>query len=115
MPLIRQAVKRNYRSNDIMVNAADEAALTALMAGEISVFEKKVEGGTDVTTPADLRGMKFGVSRSADNLSCTVSLKHVKSTKHANDVFAHVALFDADYASALTATKINLIYQGAKA
>lgn len=115
MPLIRQMVKNNYRSNDVVMSEFDLTALETLMEGEISVFDKKAEGGTDVATPAELRGMKFGVSRRADNLSATVTIKHVKPAKHANDVFAHMALFDADYKSALTATKINLIYQGAKA
>lgn len=112
MPLIKQSVKKNTRSNDIFISEADQTNLIALMEGVVSVFDKKAEGGTDIATPSALRPMKFGVSRPADNLSATVNLKHVKATKHANDVFNHVALFDADYQSSVTATKINLIYQG---
>lgn len=115
MALIRQMVKKNYRSNDIAASAADLAVIVSLMEGEISTFDLKSQGGTDVLTPSVLRGMKFGVSRKADNLSCTVGIKHVKPTKHSTDVFTHLALFDANYESALTATKITQIYQGAKA
>lgn len=114
MSLIKQTVKKNYRSNDLTISEADQTNLVALMEGVVSVFEKRSEGGTDIATPATLRPMKFGVSRPADNLSATVQLKHVKPTKHANDVFGHVALFDADFVSTATATKINMIYQGAK-
>lgn len=115
MPLIKQTVKKNYRSNDVVMSDGDTAIFTELLEGIIAIFEEKASGGTDVVTPAILRGMKFGVSRKADSLSATASLKHVKASKHANDVFVHVALFDADYKSALSATKINLIYQGAMA
>lgn len=115
MPLIRQEVKKNFRSNDVVMSAFDLTALETLMEGKISIFDLKESGGTDVPTPSVLRGMKFGISRSADSLSCTVTLKHIKPSKHANDVFAHKALFNADYQSALTATKMNMIYQGATA
>jgi hypothetical protein len=115
MPLIRQSVKKNSRSNDLIINAGDLLILEAIMEGKISVYEKRSVGGVDIATaPAVMRAMKFGVSRRADGLSCTVNFKHIKATKHAGDVFAHQALFDADYATALKATKINMIYQGAK-
>ena len=115
MPLIRQSVKKNSRSNDLTINAGDLTILQAIMEGKISIYEKRSMGGTDVATaPAVMRAMKFGVSRKADSLSCTVGFKHIKSAKHASDVFAHQALFDADYVTSLTATKMNMIYQGAK-
>lgn len=113
--LITQTCRKNYRSNDVVMSAGDAVIFTTLLEGIVTVFDEKSTGGTDVLTPANLRAMKFGVSRRADSLSCTVSLKHIKATKHEIDVFNHVALFDADYKSALTATKINMIYQGAKA
>lgn len=115
MSLIRQQVRKNFRSNDVVMSAGDQAILIDLMEGVISVFDEKSSGGTDIATPATLRQMKFGVSRKADGLSGTVMLKHVKPTKHANDVFGHMAIFDADYSSALAATSINLLHQGAKA
>lgn len=115
MPLIRQTVKKNYRSNDVTMTAGDILVLEGLMEGIISTFEQRSVGGLDIAVaPAVMRAMKFGVSRRADGLSCTVSLKHIKPTKHANDVFAHQALFDADYVTTLSATKINMIYQGVK-
>lgn len=113
--LINQTCKKNYRSNDVVMSVADSAVFTSLLEGIVTIFDEKSTGGTDVMTPANLRGMKFGISRKADSLSCTMSLKHIKATKHEIDVFNHMALFDADYKSALTATKINMIYQGAKA
>lgn len=113
--LITQTCRKNYRSNDVAMSVADSAVFTALLEGIVTIFDEKSVGGTDVPTPSNLRGMKFGISRKADSLSCTMSLKHIKSTKHEIDVFNHMALFDADYKSALTATKINMIYQGAKA
>lgn len=115
MPLIRQTVKKNIRSNDLTINAGDLTVLEAIMEGKISIYEKRSMGGVDVAAaPAVMRAMKFGVSRKADSLSCTVNFKHIKATKHAADVFAHQALFDADYVSTLNATKISMIYQGAK-
>lgn len=115
MPLIKQTVKKNYRSNDLTISTADLAVITPLLAGVVDVYTKVSEGGTDILTPANLRSMSFGVSRPADSLSATVRIKHLKSGKHANDVFAHVGLFDADWNSSLSATKIRQIYQGAKA
>ena len=113
--LIRQEVKKNYRSNDVIMTAGDAIVFQGLMAGITSTFEERSSGGVDIlTAPAVMRAMKFGVSRRADGLSCTVSLKHIKAAKHANDVFAHQALFDADYVTTLAATKINMIYQGVK-
>ena len=82
MPLIKQEVKKNYRSNDVVMSAGDTAIFTELLEGIISIFEEKASGGTDVVTPAVLRGMKFGVSRKADSLSATASIKHVKASKH---------------------------------
>lgn len=114
MPLIKQTVKDKYRSNDLTISETDQTALVALMEGVVSVFEKHSSGGTDIVTPASLRPMRFGVSRPADNLSATVHLKHVKPAKHANDVFGHVALFDGDWKTTLSATKIGMIYKGAK-
>lgn len=115
MPLIRQTVKKNSRSNDLTISAGDLTILESLLEGKISTYEKRSMGGTDIpSAPSVMRPMKFGVSRRADGLSCTVNFKHIKATKHAGDVFAHQALFDADYVSALAATKINMIYQGAK-
>lgn len=114
--LIRQEVKKNYRSNDVIMTTADALIFTGLLAGMVSTYEQRSTGGVDImTVPEYLRGMKFGVSRRVDGLSCTVSFKHVKATKHANDIFAHQALFDADYVTTLGATKLNMIYQGAKA
>jgi hypothetical protein len=116
VPLITQTVKKNYRSNDVVMSAGDVTVFTGLLEGIISVFDEKSAGGVDLAiTPSEFRARKFGVSRKADSLSCTVSLKHIKAGKHEIDVFNHVALFDADYKSALTATRINQIYQGAKA
>lgn len=115
MPLIRQSVKKNTRSNDLTISAGDLIILEAIMEGKISTYEKRSMGGVDIpAAPAVMRAMKFGVSRKADGLSCTVGFKHIKATKHAADVFAHQAIFDADYVSTLAATKINMIYQGAK-
>lgn len=115
MSLIKQEVKKNYRSNDVVMSAFDLTAFETLLEGIVSVYDEKSIGGTDCVTPANLRGMKFGISRKADSLSCTMNIKHMKSTKHEVNVFNHVALFDADYKSALTATRVNMIYQGAKA
>ena len=112
--LIRQSCRGNYRSNDFDASAGDLAPIVAIMEGVIEQYEKKAEGGTDVPTPSVLRGLKFGVSRPADNLSGTVNIKHLKVGKDSRDVFAAIGLFDADYKSALKATKIRQIYQGAK-
>ncbi len=115
MPLIRQTVKKNLRSNDLTISSGDLIILGVLLEGKITTYEKRSMGGVDIpSAPAVMRAMKFGVSRKADSLSCTVNFKHIKATKHAADVFAHKALFDADYVTALNATKMNMIYQGAK-
>ena len=115
MSLIVQTVRSNYRSNDVEMSVGDIATFQTLLEGKVTVFDLKSSGGVDVATPANFRLRKFGVSRPADKLSCTVTLKHIKPSKHETDVFAHMALFDADYVSAVSATKINQIYQGAKA
>ncbi|MCK9373456.1 MAG: hypothetical protein M0P91_09670 [Sulfuricurvum sp.] len=113
--LIKQSVKGKFATIDAVINLAALATLETLMEGVISTFTEKSSGGVDIATaPATMRGMKFGVGRKADKLSCTVSFKHIKPTKHSTDVFTHMALFDADWKSALPATHINQIYQGAK-
>lgn len=113
--LINQTCKKNYRSNDVVISVGDAAVFTALLEGIVTIFDEKSVGGTDCATPANLRGMKFGISRRVSGLSCTMTLKHIKATKHEIDVFNHMALLDADWKSALTATRVNMIYQGAKA
>lgn len=110
--LIVNQCKGEFASNDVTASPADIAVITSLMEGVVSTFDESATGGVDVATPALLRGFKFGVNRKADKLGCTVSLKHVASGKNEDDIFAHKALFDADYESALTATGIRMIYGG---
>lgn len=112
MSLLVNTCKGNYASNDIVASSADEAVIVSLMEGVVSVFDEVGSGGTDVPTPANFRVMKFGVNRKADRLGCTVAIKHVKSGKNETDIFAHKALFDADFKSALKATGIRQIYGG---
>ena len=114
MALVKQMVKGLYRQSTIDINAGDLAALSSIMEGEISQYAHFASGGTDVATPQTMRSMKIGVSRQPDGLSATVTLKHIKAGKHVNDVFAHKAIFDADYKSSLAANKIRMIYQGVK-
>lgn len=114
MALIKQSVKGLFRQSNVEMNDSDVAILSAIMEGEISRFDHVASGGTDVMTPATMRSMKIGVSRKPDGLSATVTLKHIKAGKHVNDVFAHKAIFDADYKSTLSANGIRMIYQGVK-
>jgi len=112
MSLIINQCKGEYASNDIVCSAGDEAVIISLMEGVVSVFDEASVGGTDCATPAKMRVMKFGVSRKADKLGTTVSIKHVKAGKDELDIFAHKALFDANFESALSATGIRQTYGG---
>ncbi len=112
--LIKQSVKSKYRSSAVEISVADFTTLSAILEGEVSAFEHVASGGTDVVAPAVMRSMKIGVSRQPDGLSATVTLKHIKAGKHVNDVFAHKALFDADYKTTLAANRIRMVHQGVK-
>lgn len=112
--LIRSTCRGKYASCDVQLSADGLTLVMGLMEGNVSVFEEKSSGGTDCPTPAQLRHMKFGVNRKIDNLSCTVNLKHVKAGKNETDIFAHKALFDANYSSSLKATGMRMIYGGVR-
>ncbi|ADR34004.1 hypothetical protein Sulku_1341 [Sulfuricurvum kujiense DSM 16994] len=112
MSLLVNTCKKSYASNDIVCSPADLLVITNLMEGVVSVFDEVGLGGTDVPTPSKKRVMKFGVNRKADRLGCTVTLKHVKPGKNEVDIFAHKALFDADYKHSMSATGIRQIYGG---
>lgn len=45
MPLIRQTVRGQFRSNDILINEADQAILLGLFEGMITVYDEKAMGG----------------------------------------------------------------------
>lgn len=112
MPVVKNTCRGHYASFDITANDADIAVITGMLEGSVSVYEEKSAGGTDCPTPSKFRQMKFGVNRRMDNLSCTVTLKHVKVGKNESDIFAHKALFDANYSTNLAATGMRLIYGG---
>lgn len=112
MSLIRQTVRGQRRSNDIEISSADLAVIMPLFEGVVSVYEERGMGGTDVPTPALLRQVKLGVNRKLDRLSATVTIKHMKPSKHLTDVLADKALFDADFITTLPATGIRAIYEG---
>ncbi|NOQ31681.1 MAG: hypothetical protein GQ570_11220 [Helicobacteraceae bacterium] len=110
MPLIRQTVKSKYKTNDIVASDADLAIVVGMMEGIIETYDEKASGGTDITTPSTMNLVKISVSRPADKLSAMVSIPHLKPTKNEKDIFAQIALFDADYNSTLKATKIACRY-----
>lgn len=112
MPVVKNSCRGQYASFDITASDADIAVITGMLEGTVSVYEEKGAGGTDCPTPAKYRQMKFGVSRPMDNLSCTVTLKHIKVGKTEQDIFAQKALFDARFDSALKATGMRMIYGG---
>lgn len=112
MPLVVNTCKGSYASNDIVASEEDLTVITGLMEGVISTFDEDGMGGTDCPTPAKMRTFKLGVSRKADKLGTTVSLKHTKAAKNEDDIYAHKALFDANFESTLAATGIRVIYQG---
>lgn len=112
MPVVKISCRGQYAAFDIPATDADIAVITGLMEGSVSVFEEKGAGGTDCATPAKFRVMKFGVNRKMDNLSCTMTLKHVKVGKTEQDVFAQKALLDANYVSSLKATGMRMVYGG---
>ncbi len=112
--LLKQTVHSQYRSFELDISEGDMTNITALLAGGYDVYKEGEMGGTDVVTPAKFRFVKLGVSRKLDNLSATVSLKHVNPAKHVTDIFAEKALFDADFVSTLTATGIRCISEGSK-
>lgn len=112
MPLIRQMVKGNFRSNDVVAAEADALVIIGMLAGEVTTLEERSSGGTDVPTPISFRNYKLGVSRKIDSLSCTVNIPHVKAGKDFPDMLADLALFDAHWESALPAVGLRLIYGG---
>jgi hypothetical protein len=112
MPLIRQMVKGNFRSNDVVATEADLQVIIGMLEGEITTYEERSSGGTDVPTPSEFRVYKLGVNRKIDNLSCTVNIPHVKPGKEFPDMLAQIALFDADFESASPATGMRLVYGG---
>lgn len=112
MPVVKNSCRGQYASFDITASDADIAVITGMLEGVVSVYEEKGAGGTDCATPSKFRQMKFGVNRKMDNLSCTVTLKHVKTGKTEQDIFAQKALFDANYVSTLKATGMRMIYGG---
>lgn len=113
MPLIKNQCKGLYSTMDIEATTADISALTELMEGEISIFEDKGSGGTDIAeTPVANTRVKLAVNRREDKLGCTVHLNYIKPTKNEDDLYALKNLFDADYDSTLKATGMRIIYQG---
>ncbi|MCX6073352.1 MAG: hypothetical protein NTY39_03455 [Campylobacterales bacterium] len=110
MARIAQRVRKNSRVSNVVINDADLVIVQGLMEGIVTVYDEKSSGGTDVPTPSTLRQIKLGVNRKFDHLSCTVTIKHMKSSKHLADIFADKATFDANFTSALPATGIRAIY-----
>ncbi|MDD4949645.1 hypothetical protein [Sulfuricurvum sp.] len=114
MSYISQSVKGVHRTNNKMMSKNDENVLFSLMEGKVEFFKSIGTGGTSLpSAPTKLKALKFGISDPDLKLSATATLKHIKASKHAGDVFALVGLFDADYVATTSAKKIKLIHQGA--
>lgn len=113
MALIVNSCRGAYASNEVEISTADIAKLTALMEGVVDVYDEKGTAGTETSvTPPKMNRIKLGVNRKEDRLGCTVTLKHMKSTKNEDDLFGAMALFNADFKSDLKATGLRVIYQG---
>lgn len=112
--LIRSSCRGSFGSSDVALSEDGVTLVTGLMEGVVEVYDEVGSGGVDVATPAKYRPFKIGVSRKIDNLSCTVTLKHVKVGKNETDIFAEKALFDANYTSSAKATGMRVVYAGVR-
>ena len=79
-------------------SAADLTALEGLMEGKVEKYERKSGGGTAAPMPAVLNTKKFSCGKKSQHYRCSFKVPHLKESKNANDVVAHVVgNFDANF------------------
>ena len=91
-------------------SSADLTALEDLMEGAVEKYELKSSGGTVAAMPAVMNLKKFSCGKKSQNYRCSFKVPHLKTTKTANDVAAHVANnFDANFDVSTTCDYCNII------
>ena len=82
----------------VVASAADLTVLEGLMEGKVEKYDLKSSGGTAAPMPAVLNTKKFSCGKKSQHYRCSFKVPHLKTTKTANDVFAHVVgNFDANF------------------
>ncbi|HDX6330713.1 hypothetical protein [Campylobacter fetus] len=112
--MLKQNINGVVKSINANGSAADVTALLGLMVGEITEYELKAEGGTEMLTiPSTLNNKVFIVGSKATStqgrLSSMVTLQHVKPAKTFNEISADIkGKFNADYTTAIKCDYVTL-------
>ncbi|MDO8454077.1 MAG: hypothetical protein Q7S59_05855 [Sulfurimonas sp.] len=112
MPFITQKIKgKNVKFLNVDATAGDVAELQAILAGEVSTFDKKSEGGSVAPYPLALNRKKFSCGNKSLKLSCSFTVPHMKESVYTPAVEAVViGAFDASFESTAKATHTSLLY-----
>lgn len=95
-------------------SSADMTTLSAILEGELTIYESKFEGGTVAPSPSALNTKKFSVGKKSLTLGtqcAAVSIPHLKPTKNFDDMLpAIVGKFDESYKSSAKCVYANMFY-----
>lgn len=112
MAIVKQVIKgRTVRTLEVDASEANIADLVSILAGEVSLFELKSEGGSTSPLPATMNRKRFSCGNRTQKISCSFNVPHVKNSAYINDFeTAVIGNFDADYESSIKADYCNLLY-----
>lgn len=114
MPLMKQKIAgKQVKTLDVDGSADDILALQSLMEGEISIYDKKFEGGTASPLPSALNAKSFSVGKKTGKatFSASVRIPHVKPSLTFSEIRAMViGSFDQDYTTAVKCEYSNMFY-----
>ena len=110
--IIKQTIKgRSVGYMNIDISDADATDLTAILEGEVSVFDEKSTNGTSSAYPTELNRKKFSCGDKSSKTSCSFTVPHAKPTAYTPDFEAVVVgAFDASFESDVKADYMNLLY-----
>ncbi|WNY98828.1 hypothetical protein SUSP_001246 [Sulfurospirillum sp. 'SP'] len=101
--------------NTVMADGsvADITALSSILEGELTIWDKKFEGGVSAN-PSPLNAKKFSVGKKylgAGASSASVQIPHIKASKSFNDIrVAVIGQFDEGWESSVKCEYSNLFY-----
>jgi hypothetical protein len=113
--MIRQKIGgKSVNTVNATASTEDITALSAILEGELTVFDVKFEGGTASALPALMNGKKFSVGKkylSGQTRSASVYVPHIKATKSFSEIaVAVIGQFDEDFEGTAKAEYSNLIF-----
>ncbi|OCR98861.1 hypothetical protein A9K75_09580 [Campylobacter fetus subsp. testudinum] len=112
--MLKQTIDGVTKSINANGSSADVGALIGILVGEITEYDLKFQGGTEMPTMPSLLNKKVLIvgskaTASQGRLSSMVTLPHVKTSKTFNEISVDIKnKFNANYESAIKADYVTL-------